>query len=207
MRILVSAAAALLPFAAAALTIDNAMITGIRGKVAYQTGNEEKTAVAFMKVKTGDKLILAKDANAQVVYLENGQQEIWQGPAKLTIGATASTSPDAKPEIKTLPPYVAKQLAKTPSSDVKNRTGMVLMRSIPNPDKLRQVEENYATLKAAAGPDDLTPEIYLLSGLLELREFEKLRARLDELSARTPSTELRATVEHFDKSMKIAAGK
>lgn len=207
-RILLFVAAALTPFAALALTIDNAMITGLRGKVTYQGGNDEKAAVAFMKIKTGDKLTLAKDANAQVVYLENGRQEIWQGPARLTIGATESTSADGKAEIKILPPYVAKQLAKTPAHDVKNRTGMVLMRSIPNPDKLRQVEENYAALKAAAnGADDLTAEVYLLAGLLELREFDKLRAKLDELRGRTPSAELSATVEHFDRSMKIAAGK
>ena len=114
---------------AMALSMDAGMLTQVQGEVML-SGKSDKAAVAFSKVRAGDKLTLSQGARLQVVYFESGRQETWQGSGQLEVGGSESKSATLKPEVKQLPAILVKQLVRTPSPDLKNRTGMILLRSI-----------------------------------------------------------------------------
>ncbi len=195
--------------AGAAAVKESGMVTQVAGSAAYSSGGDkDKPVVSFMKVRAGDKLTLGKDAKLQVVYFENGRQESWNGAAKLTIGANESTAAAGAnpPTVKKLPAIVLKQLSRAPVvvSDLKNRTGMIMVRSLPMV-KMRELDENYAVLRKEAAEDDVTPELYLLSGLHELKLYRDMKPVLEEMRKRQPNNpEVQAVYEHYSKLMNPA---
>lgn len=194
---------------AVALPMDSGMVTLSQGEVALLGGKEgNKQLAAFTKIKTGDKLLLSKDARVQLVYFESGRQETWKGSGQLEIGASESASASLQPEIKQLPQLLVKQLIKTPSADAKNRAGMILLRAIPASGKDRELDAAYAKLRAEADAADITPELYYLSGYFELRDFNKVKQKLAEMSAQRPdSPEVKAAVEHYTRMVELADSK
>ena len=64
---------------------------------------------------------------------------------------------------------------------------MVRSRSIPPPKGTELAEQNYAELRANVPAEDRSPELYLLSSYLELREFDKLDALLQQLKTSAPA--------------------
>src|SRR5258706_16402048 len=99
-------------FPGAALA-DQAMLTQVTGQVSVAGKDGSRTAVAFLKVATGDKLTLAGDGRVQIVYFGNGRQEIWTGAGQIEVAGLEGRSSALKPEVKQLPPLVVNQLAKT----------------------------------------------------------------------------------------------
>jgi hypothetical protein len=60
------------------------------------------------------------------------------------------------------------------------------MRSMPTAGTLESLEKNYADLRRQAEADDRKPELYLLAGYFELREFERVEALLKRMSEKAP---------------------
>jgi hypothetical protein len=61
-------------------------------------------------------------------------------------------------------------------------------------------------MRAGAAADDTTPEVFLLSGLLELKEYERAKKVLSELKTKQltqPAYE--AVVDHFGPLIERAA--
>lgn len=192
---------------AVALPMDVGMLTQLQGNVTL-SGGSGKAVPAFTKVRAGDKLTLSQGARLQVVYFDGGRQETWQGDGQLEVGATESKSATLKPEVKQLPAILVKQLVRTPSPDVKNRTGMILLRSIAAPEKIKALEDNYAAMRKEITATDFSPELYLLSGLFEFKEYQKIREALADLSARQPGNpDAKAIVEHYGRMTDIATSK
>src|SRR6476619_1948685 len=52
-----------------------AMLTQVTGDVRVSGKEAARSAVPFLKVNEGDKLVLAANARVQIVYLANGRQE------------------------------------------------------------------------------------------------------------------------------------
>ena len=204
-----SLAILLTPLLASAAEKESGMVTQVAGSATYSSATDkDKPVVSFMKVRAGDKLTLGKDAKLQVVYFENGRQESWNGAAKLTIGANESTAASGAnpPTVKKLPAIVLKQLSRAPVvvSDLKNRTGMIMVRSLPMV-KMRELDENYAVLRKEAAEDDVTPELYLLSGLHELKLYRDMKPVLEEMRKRQPNNpEVQAVYDHYSKLMNPA---
>ena len=200
----------LTPLLANAADKESGMVTQVTGSATYSSGaDKDKPVVSFMKVRNGDKLTLGKDAKLQVVYFENGRQESWSGAAKLVIGAKESTAATgaAPPQVKKLPAIVLQQLSRAPGvvSDLKNRTGMIMVRSLPMV-KMRELDENYAALRKEAAEDDVTPELYLLSGLHELKLYRDMKPVLEDMRKRQPNNpEVQAVYDHYSKLMNPAA--
>jgi hypothetical protein len=141
----------------------------------------------------------------QLIYFESGRQETWKGAGQVEVGASAGSSATLQPEVKQLPQMLVRQLLKTPSADVKSRAGMILLRSMPSPDKEREIEEGYVRLRAESETEDITPELYYLAGYFELRDFDKVKQKLTEISERQPdSPAVRAAVQHYIKMMEFA---
>lgn len=199
------------PLLAGAADKESGMVTQVTGGATYTSGaDKEKPVVSFMKVRAGDKLTLNKDAKLQVVYFEGGRQESWSGAAKLTIGANESTAAAgaSAPQVKKLPAVVLKQLTRAPTvvSDLKSRTGMIMVRSLPM-TKMRELDENYAALRKEAAEDDVTPELYLLSGLHELKLYRDMKPVLEEMRKRQPNNpEVQAVYDHYSKLMNPSGG-
>ncbi len=181
----------LAPLYATAADAESGMVTQVQGSATYVSGHDkDKPVVSFMKVRVGDKLTLGKDAKLQLVYLQNGRQETWNGDAKLVVGANESTPTSSAnpPQVKKLPSIVLQQLSRAPGvmSDLKSRTGMIMVRALPMV-KMRELDENYAALRKDAVEDDVTPELYLLAGLHELKLYRDMKPVLEEMRKRQPN--------------------
>lgn len=208
--------ALLAPLAAGAADAPNSesgMVTLVQGSVIYATGGDrDKPVVAFMKVRAGDKLRLPPDARVQLVYFQSGRQETWRGATQLEVGATDSRAANAAspPEIRQLPAPVLQQLTRAPNvvTDLKNRTGMVFVRALPMREKLRELDETYAAMRKDAATEDVTPELYLLSGLYELRLYQDMKPVLEEMRWRQPgNAEVKAVYDQYSKVMGVAEGR
>lgn len=178
---------------------DVGMITQTSGQVSITSGDRVQTAVPFYKVSAGERLVMESDARVQLVYFGNGRQEVWQGAGRIEVGSLESKS-SGKPQVTQLPPLVINQLAKTPAAGQQGKVGMVRMRSLAKPDAI-YFEKQYQELKTTAAADDTTPEVFLISGLIEIREFSRAGELLAELG-KIPA--YKAVVDHF--SPIVAAG-
>ncbi len=205
-RRLVAVAVIAFPMSGTAADKEAGMITQAQGSATYTTGQDkDKPVVAFMKLRVGDKLTLSKDAKLQLVYFENGRQETWTGAAKVVIGTSESQASDAAnpPQVKKLPAIVLQQLSRAPGvvSDLKSRSGMILVRSLPMVE-LRKLDENYTALRKEAAEDDVTPELYMLAGLHELKLYRDMKPVLEEMRRRQPNNpEVLAVHKHYSELM------
>lgn len=188
-----------------AFTVDVGMLTQIDGKVVIVTVKEAKRpATAFLKVALGDRLVLGKDARVQIVYFDTSRQEVWKGAGEVEIGNGEGRSSSLQPETRKLPPLVARQLIKTPASGQHGKTGMVTVRSLSS-DTVESLEKQYNEFRGAAADGDTTPEVFLLTGLLEIKEFERAHAVLEGLRAKLSTTPaLAAVISHFEPLVKEA---
>ena len=172
---------------------DAAMITQLGGDVSISVGGNTQRAVPFLKVATGDKLTLGNGARVQIVYFGNGRQEVWSGNGQVEVGSLDSKS-TLKPAVSQLPPLVVNQLAKTPAAGQQGKTGMVRVRSLTNPDAASHLDKQYKELKASLPADDTTPEVFLLSGLIEIKEFTRAKEVLGGLDGKPA---YKPVVDHF----------
>jgi hypothetical protein len=107
--------------------------------------------------------------------------------------------------LKTLPLAVARQLARTPASDREGRKAPARTRAVQAPDAMARLEATYQELRSRAGTDDLEPETYLLSGLFELRELDRVEKLLGELKQERPrNVEAALLISLYRKAVKNA---
>lgn len=185
-----------------------AMLTQVTGDVSVSGKDGARAAVSFLKVNDGDRLMLAGSAHVQLVYLASGRQEVWKGAGPVEIGAQEGRSGSLRPEISTVPPLILKQLTKVPAVGERGKTGMVMLRSLDDLASVDQVNEEYARFRAAAQPGDTTPEVFLLSSLLDLGEYDRARKVLDDLRAKqSAQPEYAPVIQHFSRLVAEAAGK
>ena len=191
-----------------ALSLDVAIVTAVQGTVMLTMEKEaSKPLVAFSKLQQGNRLALKQNAKMQVVYFENGRQETWNEQGVVEIGTQESNS-TLKPEVKLLPPLLARQLVKTPASNIQGRAGMIVMRSISTPEKVKSIEDNYADLRKQAEPSDISPELYVLSALFEVKEFGRIRSLLADLGKTYPErADVKDLISHYQRMVELANSK
>jgi uncharacterized protein (DUF779 family) len=183
-----------------ALTVDVGMLTQMGGNVSIVTAKEGKRpATAFLKVAVGDRLLLlGRDARVQIVYFESSRQEVWKGEGIIEIAGGEGRSSSLQPEVRKLPPLVARQLIKTPVSGQHGKSGMVTVRSLSS-DTVESLEKQYQEFRATVAEGDTTPEVFLLTGLMEMKEFEQAQKVLEGLRAKSSATPaLAAVISHFE---------
>ena len=184
--LLLALAIAFVPLAEAQEVIDVALITSLQGNVGRVTPQGRQPLQAFVKLKRGDVLALG-DARLQIVYFENGRQETWQGSGRLEIAAGESTASGLpSPAVKTLPAVMVRQIARTPALESQGRAGVVRLRSLATPDAIEKLEESYRRMRMETVRSDLSPELYLLSGLFEMRELDRVEQVLRDLQLTRP---------------------
>ncbi len=183
-----------------------ALVTAVEGKVSRLAPAGSEPVQAFVKLGEGDVIKLERGARIRLVYFASKRQESWSGQGQLAIGAGEGKGQGrglGAPEVKTLPDMLVKQIARTPSLDNQGRVGMVRLRSIGTPDAVAKLENNYQQLRAESTADDLNPEMFLLAGLLELRQLDQLEKALAELQTSHPdNTEAKVLAALYQKSLK-----
>ncbi|MDD5030309.1 MAG: hypothetical protein PHH58_12535 [Rhodoferax sp.] len=194
-------------FSMAALAADVGIVTALTGSVQLQEGIEPARDIkAFVKLRENDKLTLKANTRLQIVFFEKGAQETWQGAGVLRLGSAFSQLIQGNPQVerKNLPLILVNQLTKTPSLD-RGRAGMVRVRAMHAPDELVTLEKNYTDLRKNVPASERSPELFLLAGYFDLKEFEKLKFHLDQLVQNSPEDiEIKALQAHYAKAMDLA---
>ena len=196
--------------AGSAFAQQGAIITALQGQVTFEQDTPvPRPAAAFARLRPGDKLQLAADGAVQIVYFQTARQESWRGPVRLEVGEGESrASAGATPQVRQLPAMLVRQLVKTPTADASGRVGAVRMRSIVPPDAAAKLDENYAALRRQTDAGDRSPELYLLAGLYELKEYERIEALLGKWLEGTPGdAELLAMRDHYAQAIREARSK
>jgi hypothetical protein len=185
---------------------DVALIMSVQGKVMRQDGPNPVPLEAFIKLAEGDRLSLEKDSQLRLAYFENGRHETWSGPGSLDLTPRGGQPGGlAAPELKTLPLAVARQLARTPGTDREGRKVPARTRAVQAPDAMARLEATYKELRGRADDDNLEPETYLLSGLFELRELDRVDKLLGELKQDHPrSPEAALLISLYRKALRNA---
>jgi len=176
-------------FASAALAeVEVAMVTSLQGKVSRIAPLGPQPIEPFTKLKHGDLLSLAKGAVLQIVYFENGREETWRGAGKLEITGSDSTPKGlAPPQLRTLPAVLVKQVAKTPVLESQGRAGMMRVRGVASAEDIASVDSTYQKLRLERAGKDIKPELYYLSAMFELREFDRVDTALADLQRDQPA--------------------
>jgi hypothetical protein len=148
------------------------------------------------------RVVVAAGAQFQVVYLAGGRQESWSGPVELITGLEQSAVIGAptEPKVKLLPPFLVETLTKSPGviTDIQSRQGMIRLRSLMTAKKVKAIEARYTEMRQQFGEDDITPELYLLTALDEIKVYHRMRAPLEEMIRRQPNNaEARALYNQF----------
>ena len=191
---------------AQAWAADVALVMSVQGKVTRQDGANPVPIEAFVKLAEGDRLSLEKGAQLRVAYFENGRHETWSGPGSLELTPRGGQPGGlAAPELKSLPLGVARQLARTPAVEGEGRKAPARTRAVQAPDAMARLEATYQELRSRAAADDLEPETYLLSGLFELRELDRVEKLLGDLKQDRPrSPEAALLISLYRKAVKNA---
>lgn len=183
-----------------------ALVMSVQGRVLRQATPAPLAVETFVKLNEGDRLNLAQGSKLQLVYFESGRQETWSGPGSLDL-TPRQGKPNgmAAPELKQQPLTLTKQLARTPALDGQSRGGVTRLRAMQNPEAVARLESGYRELWSTAAAADLGPEMYLLAGLLDMRELDRVEKVLDRLQRDGPKNEQAALlVSLYRKAVKQA---
>lgn len=175
-----------LPLSLPAQEERGALVTVLEGKAILIKSNEKRPLSAFERLEANDIIDLRRGRLTLVFFL-TGRQETWRGAGKIELGPGEGTGVGlSPPETKTLAPFLVKQIARTPMLLAQGRAGAVRLRAIATPEAIAEVEETYQRLRMEAASDDLTPEMYRLSALFEMRAYDALAISLRELEMLHP---------------------
>ncbi len=189
----------------AALAAEVALVMAVQGRVTRQA--EMAVPIeAFVKLKAGDRVDLRDGARLELVYFENGRRETWAGTGSILLEVREGKASGLPPaEVKTLPMVLARQIARTPTLDAQGRGGVTRLRSVPTKDAVQKLEETYQELRVKAERDDIAPEVYLLSGLFEMRELERVEKLVGTLQRDWPAhPEAKILASLYRKAVKNA---
>ena len=189
------------PFGLAVAAEESILVTAISGSV---TRSDGQPLQLLAHLRQGDKLALAPGAKVRLLYGKSGRQEAWSGNGQMEITANAGRSsnlPEA--QVSSLPPPVVSQIMKTPVLDAQGEPKIPRLRAIPTPDALARLEKEYWRLRTDATSGDMNPELFLLSGLLEMRETKRLEEVLSLIPTLHPDNmEAKLVVSLYKKSLK-----
>jgi len=218
-RIVVSAVLIIGATAAFAATGDVALVNQLSGNVSYASGKESSKATPFMKVREGDRFTVPSGAQVRIVYLQSGRQESYGGPAAFTAGAQQSmVQSGSQPQISMLPAGVSQKISQTPELIQiarLGRSGGVAVRGTVrearlNPQQqaeVRQAQETYKKLRAQAGADDITPELYLYAVLQDNLLYEDMKPVVEDMARRQPGNADVATLVEYVRVKTAPAAK
>ena len=173
--------------------VDVGVLNQLQGEVRYRAaGAGVATAAPFMKIRTGDEFEVVAGARVRLVYFANGRQELWNGPARFTVGPAEGTARAGTPEVAQLPSAAGQRLAQSAMLTQvaqEGRPGGVVLRNLrpaPPAETLDEARARYAAMRATAEADDITPELVLLAALEAAQRHDEIKPLIEEMRKRQP---------------------
>jgi hypothetical protein len=174
---------------------DVALVNALQGDVSYQ-GKEgpARKAQPYMRLRHGDKVVLTSAASSiRISYTTASRQESWVGPSSfVATSAGGELLKGNKPEVVKLPAAVPQKLARISELMNTSRVGGLVVRSVKaqtaaSKDEVAEAVAAYESMRAAAAPDDVTPELFLYSVFQEHGMVDDLRIVARNMQARQPN--------------------
>lgn len=143
---------------------------------------------AFSRVRQGDEFNIPAGAEVQVVYFDSRKRELWQGPAQFRVGTgggEALAGKAAASELSGAPNRVALSAA----GNVQRIGGLTLRggpTKVPDDAAIAQAQADYAAWAAAADPQDILPELYMVGFLHERRDVALLAPYVKSMLKKQP---------------------
>jgi len=181
-----------------------ALVTAVDGEVVRQVATGEEPVQVYSALKPGERLRFSSGGRLRLLYAKGGRQELWSGSGDLEIEAGGVRAQGlAPPVVSMLALATVRQILKMPISDAQGQVSLVRLRSIPTPEALARLEGDFRRLRTEAAADDLNPHLFLLAGLLEMREITRLEQALAELQMSHPgNVEAKLVVALYRKAMR-----
>ena len=185
---------------------DAALVTTVAGESTWQgASGKAATVQSFMKLREGDRADIKAKAKLNLVYLESGEVEQWDGPASFVIGGARTQNITAgKPVTRKLPMSMVERIARAPEvmTDIRNRSGMTVTRSFVKSEAAERARKIYAENRALLPPEDITPELDLFIVLYKERQYAQARTVLQDMQKRAPDDSVvKELVERFNRSL------
>jgi len=178
------------------------LVSAVTGQVNLSPdGGAKKPLELFTRLREGERLELARDAEVQLAFLQKGARETWSGPATVLITADGGQSPDsASPPVTDKLPVRARPAGGEASSILtqagEQATAQVKTREVTLPEdrtlsdeeraQLADVEGQVAEMRKTAKSDDVGPDIVLLEELTRLQQRRRLTEELKRLREAHP---------------------
>lgn len=194
----------LLGLAMTSFAAENIVVLKTKQALQLNSRGEAKVLKPYVKLLVGDQLLLPEAAEVQLVWIDSGRHEIWQGPARLKLLNDAAQESNRKPpaQIKKLPEALRSQMGQVGSTltSIKQMGGIINVRAISETDESQAIAD-HARKELAA--DDLVPDLFLLQEQWQAQNWNALRQTLKRLQALDPNNaELAAVAEALDKKMR-----
>lgn len=189
------------PGAAKESVPETLIVTAVQGDVTYTRTTETEALQAvypFLKLEDQDLLTLPAGAQINLLYINRGLGETWQGPKTLQITSGQCYVLEGG-EWRKERPHLLKSLLFEPQKALANsalfslalQTGattraLPVIREIPE-NKTATIEKTESILRKEFGEGDATPDLYLLSVLAEHGQYERMGAALQNLLTLYPN--------------------
>ncbi len=172
---------------------DVGLVNALQGDVSYQSKDAPaRKAQAYMRVRHGDKIVLASGATIRISYTTASRQESWTGPGSfVATSAGGELLKGNKPEVSQLPAAVPQKLARVSELMNTSRVGGLVVRSAKaqtatSKEEVAAAVATYESMRAAAAPSDVTPELFLYSVFQEHGMVDDLKIVAREMMLRQP---------------------
>ncbi|MBI5910170.1 MAG: hypothetical protein HY848_09490 [Betaproteobacteria bacterium] len=185
---------------ALAQVADAALVNMVSGDVSYvsQAGTPGKVQ-PFMKLREGDRIIVAAGGQVRIVFFEGARQELWVGPASFRAGKTAAEAISGKAaETRNLPAGVAQRMARIPEliqyaklggGQLRGRLTRQQKASLDQQATLDQARAGYEKMRQDMPANDVTPELYLYAALYEFLLYDEMKVVVAEMRRKQPDDE------------------
>lgn len=173
---------------------DVGLVNALQGDVSYQgKEGQARKAQPYMRLRHGDKVILAPGASIRISYTTVSRQESWLGPGLFVATSTGGELlKGSKPDVVQLPAAVPQKLARISELMNTSRVGGLVVRSIKaqtsaSQDEVAEAMAAYESMRAKAVPSDVTPELFLYSVFEEHGMADDLKIVARDMLARQPN--------------------
>lgn len=173
------------------------IVNQINGDVKYQgtTDAAARKLQAFAQLRHGDKITVPAGGDIKISYFAGNRQETWKGAASFVATTEGGELLKGnKPEVAKLPGMVSQKLARVPELMGTSRIGGIVVRSLAaNVDKGQREKEvseamaAYETMRAKSGESDITPELFIISVLLDNEMYADVKWVADQITKRQPN--------------------
>jgi hypothetical protein len=173
------------------------IVNQINGDVKYQGAKDAAPhkLQAFAQLRHGDKITVPAGAEIKISYFAGNRQETWKGAANFVATTEGGELLKGnKPEVAKLPGMVSQKLARVPELMGTSRIGGIVVRSLSAATDKGQREKEvseamaaYESMRSKSGESDITPELFIISVLLDNEMYADVKWVADEISKRQPN--------------------